>query len=411
MNRPPVQSSLLSHSIDEQAALDRFLRLTQIPGRSGQEAGVAEAIREMLREGGVDPTQLIGDGAGGRTRLAGDCDNLILTLPGDPQQPRTLLSAHLDTVPICVGCQPEVVEDPERGRIVVARGPTGLGADDRAGCAVLVTAVCERLRLLSVEPGRAGQVPPAVIAFLIQEEIGLEGARHLDVSKIGPVDRGFNFDGGTMDGIRHGAIGGERMKITVHGHASHAGVAPEKGVSAVTIAGLAIAQLHQQGWLGKVQQGGHEGTANVGVIQGGEATNVVTPEVTLRAEARSHDAAFRSEIVTQIRDAFQSAAGQVRDSQGRCGAVEFESHVDYEAFALAGDHPSVAAATERLRLLGHEPACKLANGGLDANWLFRHGVEAVTLGCGQAAIHTVDEHLLVPHFLDACRLATDFLLN
>lgn len=411
MTQTPVDSPSGSDSIDERAALNRFLRLTAIPGRSGQEFSVADAIREMLSQGGVEPSQMTTDGAAGRTRLAGNCDNLIVTLPGDPSQPRTLLSAHMDTVPICVGCQPEVIDDPPLGRIVVAGGETGLGADDRAGCAVLVTAVLERLRRLRAEPDRATRVPPAVIAFLVQEEIGLEGARNLDVSKIGAVDRGFNFDGGTMDGIRHGAIGGERMKVTVRGHASHAGVAPEKGVSAITIAGLAVAELHQQGWLGKVSQDGREGTANIGVFQGGEATNVVTPEVTLRAEARSHDAAFRGEIVGQIRAAFRSAADQVRDDQGRGGTIEFESQVDYEAFALPIDHPSVAAATERLRRLGYEPTCKLANGGLDANWLFRHGIEAVTLGCGQAAIHTVDEHLLVPHFLDACRLATDLVLN
>ncbi|WDQ18281.1 M20/M25/M40 family metallo-hydrolase [Rhodopirellula sp. P2] len=394
-------------AMDESAALDRYLELTRIPGKSGDEAAVSSSIQAMLLQAGVDPAWIQSDDAGTKTRLSGNAGNLIVSLPGDESLPRTLLSAHMDTVPICVGSNPVVRDDEELGRIVVSDGPTGLGADDRSGCAVILSAIFERLARQAKQPDL--RLAPAVILFLIQEEVGLEGARHLEVSKVGRVDRAFNFDGGGLDKIRHGAIGGERVQITVRGHAAHAGVAPEKGVSAIVIASEAISSLHRNGWLGLVEKDGRRGTANVGVFEGGDATNVITPEVQLRAEARSHDSEFRAEIVSQMKAAFEKAAQSVTDVQGRAGSVEFSSRVDYEAFRLAEDHPSVLAATQLISQLGRSPECEVANGGLDANWLMLHGIEAVTLGCGQASIHTVDEYLLVDEYLAACRLAAELI--
>jgi tripeptide aminopeptidase len=381
--------------VDTAAALERFLTITAIPGRSGDEAAVAERIVQFVREAGVSESQIAFDGAQTRTRLKGNCGNLIVTLPGNGTGTRTLLSAHMDTVPICVGSQPIVDGDEVRSSVA-----TGLGADDRGGCGAILTAIVERLQ--------AGdeKFPPAVISFLIQEEIGLEGARNIDVSKVGRVDRAFNFDGGTVEKLTIGAIGGERMTIKLTGIPAHAGVAPEQGASAIVMAARAIADLDARGWLGKVVQSAGVGTANVGVIEGGEATNVITPEVNLRAEARSHDAAMRTRIVAEIRAAFAKAAAEVVNDSGAAGAVEFSSHVDYESFKLADDHPSIDAAMEAIRHVGREPYAQVSNGGLDANWLFRHGIEAVTLGCGQRNIHTADERLVIADYFAACRIAT-----
>lgn len=396
-------------SLDTDHALQRFIDLTAIEGRSGQESAVAETITQWLIEAGVDPSRIVQDNANEQSRIGGNCGNLIVTIDGDDSLPRTMLSAHMDTVPVCLGARPVVRQDDLLGKIVTSSADTGLGADDRAGCAAIVTAIENRMAFEKKNPDV--KLPPAVCTFLIQEEIGLVGARYLDRELVGRVDQAFNFDGGTMDKIRHGAIGGERMQLTVHGHASHAGVAPEKGVSAIVIAAKAIAQLEANGLMGLVEQDGKRGTSNVGVISGGEATNVVTPEVTLRIEARSHDSEFRSWIVSQIREAFENAASEVTDVSGRSGRVDFTSQVDYEAFVLADDHPSVEKAKQLLSELGYDSVCEVANGGLDANWLFRHGISAVTLGCGQAAIHTVDEHLLVDHYFDACRFAMRVLLS
>ncbi|MEM6366160.1 MAG: M20/M25/M40 family metallo-hydrolase [Planctomycetota bacterium] len=397
----------MSVAINEDLALSRFCRWAAIEGRSGEEKRIADAIIADLLQAGVPPDCITVDDAHLRSPFKGDIGNVIVTLPGDESLPRKLLSAHMDTVPICCGARPLIEDDQTLGRVIRSEGNTGLGGDDRSGCAAIATAVIERFGLAKTEPTRL--LPPAVVVFLVQEEIGLKGAQFLDVTQIGHVDQAFNFDGGTMETIRHGAIGGERIDINVFGHASHAGVAPQKGVSAITVSAFAIADLHRGGWLGLIEKPDGVGTANIGVIEGGEATNVVTPKVTLRAEARSHDQQFRLKIVKAIRRAFEAAAAETIDVRGRCGRVEFESRVDYEAFCLNESHPSVIAATEILRRLGYEPRCEVANGGLDANWLFQHSIEAVTLGCGQAAIHTVDEHLLVDHYLDACRFATEII--
>ncbi|MDG2223708.1 MAG: M20/M25/M40 family metallo-hydrolase [Rubripirellula sp.] len=388
------------HEVNADEALNRFMQITAIPGRSGDEAKVAETIVELLKQAGVQDSQIEFDGAEKRTRIDGNCGNLIVTLPGNGKGPRTLLSAHMDTVPICVGSQP-VVE----GTQVRSSQPTGLGADDRAGCAAILTAIIERYR-------RGDEhFPPAVVSFLIQEEIGLEGARHLDVDKIGNVDRAFNFDGGTVEKLTSGAIGGERMTIDLTGIPAHAGVAPEQGVSTIVIASQAIADLHQRGWLGRVIQDEQTGSANIGVIQGGEATNVITPNLHLKAEARSHNSAFRQQIVSEIRQAFEKAAAAVHNEAGQCGQCQFESHVDYESFALPENHPSIVTAKAAIAKIGRQAFCEVSNGGVDANWLFRHGIEAVTLGCGQRNIHTADERLEIADYIDACRVATSMITD
>ncbi|TWU26937.1 Carboxypeptidase G2 precursor [Novipirellula galeiformis] len=381
--------------MDADTTLQRFLELAAIPGRSGDERGVAEHLVAIFKAAGVPEAQIQFDGAETRTQLKGNCGNLIVTLPGNGSGPTTLLSAHMDTVPICVGSQP-VVE----GEHVHSAAATGLGADDRAGCAAILTAALERLKLGDEH------FPPAVIGFFVQEEIGLHGARNLDVSFVGNVQRAFNFDGGAPEKVTIGAVGGERMTIQILGTPAHAGVAPEQGASAIVMASKAIADLDQRGWLGKIEKDGQRGTANVGIIQGGDATNVITPRVTLRAEARSHDAEMRTRIVTEIRQAFLAAAESVCTDSGVCGQIEFETQVDYEAFRLGEDHPSIQAAKDAIEKVGRTPYCEVANGGLDANWLFLHGIQAVTLGCGQQKIHTINERLEIAEYLDACRMAT-----
>ncbi|MCD0460727.1 M20/M25/M40 family metallo-hydrolase [Roseiconus lacunae] len=390
MNSPEI--------VDRQEALDRFTLLTAIPGRSGEERDVAEAIIDQLVSAGLDPECCQFDGADERTELKGDCGNLVVKLPGGGPGPHVLLSAHMDTVPICLGSKP-VIE----GDSVTSSAATGLGADDRSGCAAILTAAIERICQ------EDSSLPPATLLFTVQEEIGLKGAQALDASLIGKVDLAFNFDGGSVNKITTGAIGGERIDITLKGLPAHAGVAPETGISAIVIAAKAIAVLEQEGWLGRVKQPDGEGTANVGIFHGGDATNVITPEVKLRAEARSHDSAFRTKIVETMKQAFQWAAAETRNDAGNSGICEFKSRVDYDSFALPEDDPSILELESMLKAMGREPYRMLAGGGLDANWLNHHGVPAVTVGCGQQNIHTDKETLDVNDYIAACQIATQLL--
>lgn len=304
-----------------------------------------------------------------------------------------MLSAHLDTVPICVGSQPQRQGD----RVASANPATGLGADNRAGCTVLLNAALEILKNKLPHP-------PLTFCWFIQEEVGLNGSRFLKKSELSSPKLAFNWDGGPATKLTIGATGGYRMDIEVSGVASHAGVAPERGVSAIAIASLAIADLQRGGWHGDVHQGRKHGTSNVGFIHGGEATNVVTDRVVLKAEARSHDRAFRERIIRQIEKSFQKAAKEVRNALGQTGSVNIEGRLDYESFRLADDEPCVVAADQAIRSIGLEPYRAVTNGGVDANWLSSHGIPAVTMGCGQINPHMTSEGLDIAQFESGCRV-------
>jgi tripeptide aminopeptidase len=374
-------------------ALDLVMELMAIAGRSGEEQQIASAICHHLRNAGLPASAITHDSAHRRTRLPGEVGNLIVKLPGTRRAPRRLLSAHLDTVPVCVGSEPS-----RKGGYVQSRNSTtGLGADNRAGSTVLLATALELL-----EHGYPH--PPLTFCWFVQEEIGLEGSRHVTKRMLGRPAYAFNWDGGSPYKLTVGATGGYRLEIEVRGIASHAGGAPEKGVSAIAIASLAIADLHRGGWHGAIQKDSDTGTSNVGVIQGGDATNVVTDRVRIRAEARSHHSIFRERIVEEIRHAFHRAVQEVSNAEGKRGSVHFSGRLDYESFLLEESNPSVLAAEAAIRKVGEEPLRAVSNGGVDANWLTRHGIPTVTLGCGQLYPHTTSESLDIRQFEDACRI-------
>jgi tripeptide aminopeptidase len=215
----------------------------------------------------------------------------------------------------------------------------------------------------------------------------------------------FNWDGGSPYKLTIGATGCYRIAIEVEGLAAHAGVAPEAGVSAIAVASLAVADLERAGWHGQIRKGRRLGTSNVGTIHGGETTNVIPDRVVLRAEARSHDPAFRKRIASEIERAFSRAVRKVRSISGARGQVRVEKQLDYESFLLPGNAPCIRIAEQAVRSLGQQPERAIANGGIDANWTNRHGIPTVSLGCGQIAPHTVREALDVERFREACRIA------
>jgi tripeptide aminopeptidase len=355
---------------------------------------VADFLTDRLRRAGVPASSIRSDSAHRRTPIRGNTGNLVVKLAGNRRAPRRLFTAHMDTVPICVGCRPV-----RKGNLVRSVDPqSALGADDRAGCAVLLNTVIE-----IVERGLPH--PPLTFCWFVQEETGLHGARNVSKSLLGGPRMAFNWDGGSPAKLTIGATGGYRLMIDVQGLASHAGGAPEQGISAIAIASLAIADLQRRGWHGDIHKDKKHGTSNVGYISGGDATNVVTDRVTVRAEARSHDSRFRERIVTEITNAFSSAATEVRNAAGKCGKVKVEGRLDYDSFLLPTDEPCLQIAEQAVRSIGREPERAVTNGGVDANWLFSHGIPTVSFGCGQKNQHMVTEALDVSDFEDACRIA------
>ena len=194
------------------------LELMAIPGKSGEEAGVADYIRGKLLEAGASAESIVSDNAHKHTLIKGNTGNLIFKLPGTLKAPRRMLSAHMDTVPICVGTQPKL-----QGEFIRSANPaTGLGADNRAGCGTILSAALEILEHKLPHP-------PLTFCWFVQEEVGLHGARHLQKPLLGKPAMCFNWDGGACDKITIGATGGYRMTIDVEGVAAHAGVCPERG--------------------------------------------------------------------------------------------------------------------------------------------------------------------------------------
>jgi tripeptide aminopeptidase len=380
-------------SIDARAAVDLVMRMMAIPGKSGEEGRIADFVVGELKRAGVPDSAISFDQAHKKSPIGGEIGNLIVRLPGTQRAPRRLLMGHIDTVPLCVGAQPV-----RNAEWIKSRDPgTALGGDNRGGSAVVLNAAITLLREKLPHP-------PLTLYFPIQEEVGLIGARFVSPAALGRPKLCFNWDGGAPNGVVLGATGADHLDITVHGLASHAGAHPEDGISAVAIAGRAIADLTDNGWHGLVVKGRSRGTSNVGYIGGGEATNVVTNRVELRAEVRSHDPRFRAKIVKAYQQAFTRAARAVVNAAGRRGSVEITVQDKYESFRLEEAEPCVQAALAAVLDAGLEPETRVINGGLDANWLTAHGLPTVTLGCGQAGIHTVEERLHVESFLSACRI-------
>jgi tripeptide aminopeptidase len=383
----------VSDCIDARAAVDLVTRMMAIPGKSGEEGRIADFVVAELKRAGVPDSGISFDQAHKKSPIGGEIGNLIVKLPGTQRAPRRLLMGHIDTVPLCVGAQPV-----RNGEWIKSRDPsTALGGDNRGGAAVVLNAAMTLLQQKLPHP-------PLTLYFPIQEEVGLIGARFVSPAALGRPKLCFNWDGGAPNGVVLGATGADHLDIKVHGLASHAGAHPEDGISAVAIAGRAIADLTDNGWHGLVVKGRSRGTSNVGYIGGGEATNVVTNRVELRAEVRSHDPRFRKRIVKAYQQAFARAARSLSNAAGRHGSAEIAVQDKYESFRLEEAEPCVQAAIGAVRDAGLEPETRIINGGLDANWLTAHGLPTVTLGCGQAGIHTVEERLHVESFLSACRI-------
>ena len=379
--------------LNEDRAVRRVLDLIAVSGGSCQEHAVSAWIQKALKDAGVPISAISVDSAHRKSPAGGTTGNLIVKLKGTKKGPRRLLMAHMDTVPLCVGCEPVRAGDWIRPK----SKDTALGGDNRAGCAVVLTAVLETL-------AQGMDYPPLTLLFTVQEEIGLRGARFVNASKLGKPELCFNWDGRDPNSLITGAVGANNLSIRIEGIASHAGAHPQDGVNAAVIASLAIAQLHKSGWHGLVRKGRSRGSSNLGVITGGDATNVVMSLVTIQAEARSHDNKFRQQIVAAWRDAFETATDCLTNASGQYGTLRFEEDIRYEPFRIDDNSPCVLAAKAASESVGLKPVAQICDGGLDANWLAVHGFPTVTMGCGQHEIHTVKERLFIPEYLAACKV-------
>ena len=385
--------------LDVKAAEDHLMRFLAVEGVTGEEKAIAEAVIDELKKVSVPESAIRFDTAHKKIPLPTQTGNLLVELPGTRKGPRLLFSTHLDTVPLCAGAKPR-----REGNLIVGDGTTALGGDNRTGCAVLVSLVETLLKHKLPHP-------PITLLFTVREESGLHGARELDPKDLGGAAMCFNVDGKFAAELITGAVGQENWDVEITGKAAHAGVAPDKGISATLVASIALTEAHRGGWFGKVVKPDGNGTSNPGIFGGkpgkpaGDATNVVTDYVHIVGEARSPKATFATAICEAYRAAFAKAQGEVKDADGGTAAVKFTSKPSYPPFNVPDDHAAVKHAKKAAETLGLKATTVFSNGGLDANWLDKHGVPTVTIGAGQYEIHTIKEYVDLAEFAQGCRLA------
>jgi tripeptide aminopeptidase len=384
--------------LDVAAAEDHLMRFLSVEGVTGQEKNIANAVCDALKKIGIPESAIRFDDADKRIPLPTETGNLIVDLPGTRPGPRLLFSTHLDTVPLCAGAKPR-----REGDRIVSDGTTALGGDARTGVAVLVV-VAETL-IKNRLPH-----PPITLLFTVREESGLHGARELNPADLGGAVMCINVDGQSASDLIIGAVGQENWEVEIRGKASHAGVAPEKGISATLVGAMALTEARRGGWFGKVVKPEGRGTSNVGIFGGkdnkpaGDATNVVTDFAFIKGEARSPESTFATKIAEGYRQAFAKAQAEVTDDEGGTAEVKFSQNPAYPPFELGKDAPVVKRATRALQTLGIDPVYVFSNGGLDANWLDKHGVPTITIGAGQAEIHTIKEYVNLKEFEKGCRI-------
>ena len=343
-----------------------FLELAALPSPPGEERLVADRVTAYLRDLGLEVDE---DDAG--QKIGSNAGNLLCRLPGREDGGTPLfLCAHLDTVPPQGPLEP-VVED----GVVRNAGGTILGADNKAAVAAMLEAarriVQERLPHAGLE-----------LLFTQKEEVGLRGAGAFDHTKL-EAELGYVYDQAAPIGqIVLGAPYGRTISARFHGRAAHAGMVPEEGRSAIAAASRAIADLR----LGRIDE---QTTANVGLITGGSARNIVPEWCSFEAEARSHDERALADLVQEMLDTLAFAA-----SLGDC-TLETEIGVTYDGYRLRENDRVVQLAALALGQCGFEVTTALTGGGADANVFNQRGIPCLNLANGMAEIHTADEYIAV----------------
>jgi tripeptide aminopeptidase len=344
---------------EDQRMLDRFVRLCEISSPTGEERAAADAVLEELRDLGVEVEE---DGSAGPARAA--AGNLIARAPGTGEGWLSFFS-HLDTVP-----HEGPIEVSAEDGVFRSVGDTILGADNKAAVTILIELAA-----------RHASDPPPVgleLIFTVAEEDGLRGAKELDVSRL-RAPFGFVLDHATPIGeVIVAAPTNKRLIASFTGHEAHAGINPEDGTSAIAAAAAAVAGMK----LGRLDE---ETTANVGMIEGGTASNVVAGHCRILGEARSVDGERAAAVIGEMVDACTWAAGE----QG-CD-VDAQVIEMFRGYRVDPKAAPVRVASEALRRVGHEPALVHTGGGSDANALVASGYEVVLLANGTEANHTPDE--------------------
>jgi len=353
-----------------------FTAMCTIDSPSGKEARLALFLKNLFAQ--EFPEALIAED-NSASATGSDSNNLVVHFPGTLPGEAIFFNCHLDTV------------EPSRGVKVVregtrfsSAGETILGGDDKAGIAILI----ESIRAIK-EAGLSHL--PFDLVFTTCEEIGLRGAKALDISLL-RAREGYALDSSGVDLLIIGAPAANHFHFTITGAAAHAGLHPERGINAIQLAARCLADLP----LGRLDE---ESTANIGRITGGTATNIIPESVLVEGEVRSHSKGKLAAFSQQIQDTVQATIDSWTPAPGAQLGVGVQPRLD---FHLAQEYPAMhidrnASVLQRVDKaaahLQREIRYERAGGGSDANIFTEKGLQTAIIGIGMDHVHSTEESI------------------
>lgn len=368
----------ISKLINKRRLLNFFLEIVKVDSVSREERCLVDRIKKEIALPGLEfwednSAELIGGNAG----------NLIINIPGDKKGKGLLLSAHLDRVEPGRGIIPVI-----RGEYIESEGNTVLAGDDLIG----VSAIIEAIKVLKENnlEHRSFRV-----IFTIAEEIGLLGAKHLDPEEYSNLEYGFVFDAdGEIGSIINKAPVQYKFNVLISGKAAHAGMNPGRGINAIKIASLAISNMR----LGQIDE---ETTANIGVIKGGRASNIVPDLVELEGEIRSHS---EEKLLKQKEDMIEIIEQACKKFRGR---ASYDIEKLYDVFAISPESDIISNTERVYRKLNLKTSLVTGGGGSDANVYNSRGLTTLNLAVGMENVHSNDERVKIQNLY----LITEFIIN
>ncbi len=345
-----------------------FLQLLAINSPSKKERKVRNYVVKYL-SGLADRVRKDDAGRG----FGGDCGNIVAKFKGhNASAPTVLLASHMDTV-----TETADLKVVKRKGVIRSDGRTILGADDKAGIAIML-AIAHELK----KPSTRKKLGDVEMLFTPAEEIGLYGVTHLDYGLVNSK-MAYVLDSNDPIGfVTTSSPSAARIKAKVHGKTAHAGVEPEKGINAIVLASKAISKIR----LGRLDK---ETTANIGVICGGKATNIVPKLVTAEGECRSFS---KTKLDRQMRHMEKCFVEAAKKNGGR---AEVEIKESFATYSISKNEPVVKAARAAARKLGIKFKTVRSGGGSDANVLNQQGIKSVVVGSGFKRPHTEHEEIAV----------------
>lgn len=350
--------------INKQRIREEFVAFVGVTAETRAEREAADLLKQRLAGLQADVRE---DNAG--EKIDGNCGNVLAYIKGNrPDAPVLMLSAHLDCVAPCAGIKPRFKDG-----LITSGGDTVLGSDDKAG----VVAILEAIRVLREQKLPHGDLQ---LVFTVAEEGGLHGAKSLERESL-KADLGYVLDAeGPPGEVVTITPGQDSIHVIMHGKTAHAGMAPEEGLNAIVLAGKALAQLQQ----GRIDE---ETTANVGLISGGIATNIVPDKVEISCEARSRNPEKLTRQTRHMAETFQRVAAAYG------GKAEVDIKRVYDSFTLDAASPVVQLAQKAAEDIGLPSRLTSTGGGSDANLFNTCGIPCAVLGIGMSKVHTVDEFI------------------